>query len=78
MGFKTLKNVGTGFLAGVITVLCLTFALVLAVAPETFIMFLILKLVGVITFGWFYVFLPLIIMSTMIVIYFIILYCCGV
>lgn len=78
------KKFGEGMLAGVLvafSILLTTLAILLIggfiSAPIVFFVFLILKLVGTITFGWFYVFLPLIIFFVGLILSGAIAYICG-
>ena len=55
------KKFGEGFLAGFIAAVALILMVAVFFAPALFVVFLVLKLVGAVTFGWFYVFLPLLV-----------------
>lgn len=46
-----------------ISILLVVLGVACKIAVPVFIVFLVLKLLGVLTFGWFYVFLPLIVMA---------------
>lgn len=77
MKLKVLKNVGTGFLAGVLIAVILALLCVMCLAPEIFLVFFILKLCGVVTFGWFWVFFPLIVEVCTIIIYTMLIFICD-
>lgn len=66
---KLVTKVGTGFVAGIIAALLIALIVLMCLAPEVFFVFLLLKLLNVITFSWFYVFLPLIVFFVGIIIY---------
>lgn len=55
------RKAGVGFLASLLTIITFVFFIAIFLGPEIFIVFLILKLVGVLDIGWFYVCLPIII-----------------
>ena len=58
-----MKDFWITLFATFLSVLLVVLGIACKIAIPVFIVFLVLKLVGVITFGWFYVFLPLIIMA---------------
>lgn len=58
-----MKDFWITLFATFLSVLLVVFGITCKIAIPVFIVFLVLKLVGIATFGWFYVFLPLIIMA---------------
>lgn len=71
------KKFGEGILAGILAALSLLLVVGFIFAPMIFSTLLILKLVGTITFGWFYVFLPLIIFFGSLILEIAIAYICA-
>lgn len=64
-----MKNLFAGLGTGIVVALLYLTMVLMILAPEIFVAFLILKLVGVLTFGWFWVFSPLIFGAILITIY---------
>ena len=70
MGFKNLTvKTSIGLLAGIVGAIVLVLVIAMCLAPELFVIFLVLKLVDAIAFSWFLVFLPLIVFVGCIIIY---------
>lgn len=66
------KKLGISFLACILCAAAAIFIIAICLAPELTMILIVLKLVGVITFGWFYVFLPLVLSTALFLIYMII------
>lgn len=77
MKLNLFKKAGVGFLASLLAIITFVFLVAIFLGPEVFIVFLILKLVGVLNIGWFYVCLPIIISVVGAVIYTICLCLCA-
>ena len=77
MKLNLFRKMGVGFVASLLGAIVFVLLFAICLGPEVFIVFLILKLVGVLNIGWFYVCLPIIIAVAGTVLYTICLCLCA-